>query len=42
MGEYKAPFNTLVKMAQKRALVGAALAAVAGSGLFVADPDEQL
>jgi len=35
--EYRAPWNTLVKMAQKRALVGAALNAVAGSGLFVTD-----
>lgn len=32
--EYRAPWNTLMKMAQKRALVGAALNAVAGSGLF--------
>lgn len=38
--EYKAPFNTLVKMAQKRALVGAALAAVAGSGLFATDTED--
>jgi hypothetical protein len=30
----KTPWNTIVKMAQKRALVGAALNAVAGSGLF--------
>ena len=38
--EYRAPWNTLVKMAQKRALVGAALNAVAGSGLFLGtDPD---
>lgn len=37
--EYRAPWNTLIKMAQKRALVGAALNAVAGSGLFVAPDD---
>ena len=38
--EYRAPWNTLVKMAQKRALVGAALNATAASGLFVADVDD--
>ena len=38
--EYRAPWNTLVKMAQKRALVGAALNAVAGSGLFVPTDDD--
>ena len=38
--EYKAPWNTLVKMAQKRALVGATLNATAASGLFVADVDD--
>jgi hypothetical protein len=38
--EYRAPWNTLVKMAQKRALVGAALNACAASGLFVADVDD--
>ena len=38
--EYRAPWNTLVKMAQKRALVGAALNAVAGSGLFVTGTDD--
>lgn len=32
--EYKAPWNTLLKMAQKRALVGAVRAALAASGLF--------
>jgi hypothetical protein len=36
-GGGKAPWNTLLKMAQKRALVGATLNAVAASGLFVAD-----
>lgn len=39
MLEYRAPWNTLVKMAQKRALVGAVLNAVAGSGLFAPDDD---
>ena len=38
--EYRAPWNTLVKMAQKRALVGATLNAVAGSGLFVTGADD--
>jgi hypothetical protein len=33
-------WNTIIKMAQKRALVGAALNAVAGSGLFAADLDD--
>lgn len=37
--EYRAPWNTIVKMAQKRALVGAALNAVAGSGLFTGTDD---
>lgn len=39
-GGGRAPWNTIIKMAQKRALVGAALNAVAGSGLFVADKDD--
>jgi len=38
--EYRAPWNTLVKMSQKRALVGAALNAVAGSGLFTQIDDD--
>ena len=38
--EYRAPWNTLVKMAQKRALVGAVLNACAASGLFIADVDD--
>ena len=37
--EYRAPWNTLIKMAQKRALVGAVKAAVAGSGLFILTDD---
>ena len=39
--EYRAPWNTLVKMAQKRALVGAALNAVAGSGLFLGSESDE-
>ena len=39
--EYRAPWNTLVKMAQKRALVGAAFNTVAGSGLFVPSDDDE-
>jgi hypothetical protein len=39
-GGYTAPWNTLLKMAQKRALVGATLNAVAASGLFVADAED--
>jgi hypothetical protein len=39
--EYRAPWNTLVKMAQKRALVGAALNATAASGMFIADIDDE-
>jgi hypothetical protein len=35
--DYKAPLNTLMKMAQKRALVGATLNALAASGLFTQD-----
>lgn len=38
---YTAPWNTLLKMAQKRALVGATLNAVAASGLFVADLEDK-
>jgi hypothetical protein len=36
----RAPWNTVIKMAEKRALVGAALNATAASGLFVADADD--
>lgn len=36
----KAPWNTIMKMAQKRALVGAALTATAASGLFTQDLDD--
>jgi hypothetical protein len=36
----RAGWNTIIKMAQKRALVGAALNAVAGSALFAADLDD--
>jgi len=37
MVEYRAPWNTLVKMAQVRALKGATLNALAASGLFAAE-----
>jgi hypothetical protein len=40
MVEYRAPWNSVIKMAQKRALVGAALNAVAGSGLFSQDLED--
>jgi hypothetical protein len=39
-GKLKANWNTIVKVAQKRALVGVALNATASSGLFVADIDD--
>ncbi len=38
--EYRAPWNTLLKMAEKRALVGAALQATAASGLFTQDLED--
>ena len=38
--ERRADWNTVVKMAQKRAMVGAVLNACAASGLFVADIDD--
>lgn len=40
--EYRAPWNTIIKMSQKRALVGAALQATAASGLFTQDVDDYL
>jgi hypothetical protein len=36
----KAPWNTVIKMAQKRALVGATLTATATSGLFTQDMED--
>lgn len=36
----KAPFNTVIKMAQKRALVGATLAACGASSLFTQDMED--
>lgn len=36
----KAPWNTIIKMAQKRALVGATLTATATSGLFTQDMED--
>lgn len=38
--EYRAPWNTVVKMAQKRALVGATLIATSASGLFTQDLED--
>lgn len=38
--EYRAPWNTVIKMAQKRALVGAAIVATAASGLFTQDMED--
>lgn len=40
--EYRAPWNTVIKMAQKRALVGAALQATGASGLFTQDVEDQV
>ena len=39
VGEYRAPWNTVLKRAQKRALVGAAIIATAASGLFREDEE---
>jgi hypothetical protein len=36
---YRAPWNTVIKMAQKRAIVGAVINATAAGGLFTADDD---
>jgi len=36
----KAPWNTIIKMAQKRAMVGAALQATGSSGLFTQDMED--
>ena len=37
---YKAPWNSVIKMAQKRAMVGAALAATSASTLFTQDVED--
>ena len=37
---YRAPWNTVIKMAQKRALVGAAIDATAAAGLFTQDLED--
>ncbi len=37
--EYRAPWNTIIKMAQKRALVGATVDATAAAGLFTQEED---
>lgn len=41
MVEHRAPWNTVIKMAQKRALVGAALQACGASSLFTQDMEDQ-
>ena len=38
--EYRAPWNTLVKMAQKRSYVGAAIDATGAAGLFTQDMED--
>lgn len=38
--EYKAPWNSLIKMAQKRSLVGATLPATSASSLFTQDMED--
>jgi hypothetical protein len=38
--EYRAPWNTVIKMAQKRALVGATIDATAAAGLFKQEEDD--
>ena len=38
--EYRAPWNTVIKMAQKRAHVGAAIDATAAAGLFTQDLED--
>src|SRR5262249_50027002 len=37
---YRAPWNSVIKMAQKRALVGAALVATSASSLFTQDVED--
>jgi hypothetical protein len=37
--DYRAPWNTIIKMAQKRAIVGAAIDATAAAGLFGQEED---
>ena len=38
--EYRAPWNSVIKMAQKRSLVGAAIDATAAAGLFTQDLED--
>jgi hypothetical protein len=38
--EYRAPWNSVIKMAQKRAMVGATLNALAASGIFTQDLED--
>ena len=39
LSSYRAPWNTILKMAQKRAIVGAAITATAAAGLFGQEED---
>ena len=39
--EYRAPWNSVIKMAQKRAMVGAALTATSASSLFTQDVEDE-
>jgi hypothetical protein len=39
-GEYRAPWNSVVKMSEKRSLVGAAIDATAAAGLFTQDLED--
>lgn len=39
IGEHRAPWNTIIKMAQKRAVVGATIDATAAAGLFTQEED---
>jgi hypothetical protein len=40
IAEYRAPWNSVIKMAQKRALVGATKSATASSGIFTQDMED--
>lgn len=40
--EYRAPWNSVCKMAQKRAMVGATLNALAASGIFTQDLEDEI
>ena len=40
LGEYRAPWNTIIKMSQKRALTGAVIDATAAAGLFSQEEED--